>query len=99
MLSNKNNKRKSSRNNKKTKKRNNVKSKNRKYRNNRNNRNNKSLIGGAGQYPPPQNNDYTYEYIATLGTTRSRGSSNTQFSNPTGVAVSAADNRIYVVEY
>ena len=41
----------------------------------------------------------THNYIATLGTTGSAGASNTQFNNPISVAISAADNRIYVAEY
>ena len=40
----------------------------------------------------------TRNYIATLGTTGSAGETNTQFCNPSGVAVSTADNRIYVVD-
>jgi DNA-binding beta-propeller fold protein YncE len=39
-----------------------------------------------------------YKWIATLDTTGSRGSSTTQFDNPVGVAISAVDNRIYVVD-
>ena len=38
-----------------------------------------------------------YKYVATLGITESAGSSNTQFSYPRGVAVSA-DNLIYVAD-
>ena len=40
----------------------------------------------------------TRNYIDTLGTTGSRGASNTQFYYPSGVAVSA-DNCIYVTEF
>ena len=94
MLSNKNNKRKSSRNNKKTKKRTNIKTKNRKYRKNTKS---KTLIGGAGQYPQ---RSFQYNYVYTLGTKglRTMWSMDKQFSHPGGVAVSAADNRIYVVD-
>ena len=40
----------------------------------------------------------TRNYITTVGTTGSAGASNTKFSCPTGVAVSA-DNRIYVADH
>ena len=93
MLSNKNNKRKSSRNNKKTKKRNNVKSKNRKYRINTKS---KTLIGGAGepviqQTDPPR---YIYTYVATLD---SKMGKHYNFNKPSGVTISH-DNRIYVCD-
>ena len=87
-------KRKNSRNNKKTKKRNNFKTKNRKYSQNTKSKT-KTLIGGAGQYPH-QFTGYTYEN--TLGTTGSGGASDTHFRVPVAVAVSAADNRIYVAD-
>ena len=51
------------------------------------------LVGGS--QTPIQNLNYTY--IATLGTTGSRGASNIHFNDPWGVAVSA-DNRIYVAD-
>jgi sugar lactone lactonase YvrE len=41
----------------------------------------------------------TRTYIATMGTSESEGASNTQFHNPSGVTVSAAGDRIYVVDY
>ena len=57
----------------------------------------KTLIGGAGQY---QQRSFQYNYVYTLGTKglRTMLSRNTQFKHPHGVAVSAADNRIYVAE-
>jgi DNA-binding beta-propeller fold protein YncE len=39
-----------------------------------------------------------YKNITTIGTTGSLGSSNKQFKNPYGIAVSSSDNRIYVAD-
>ncbi|MEI9982556.1 MAG: IPT/TIG domain-containing protein [Aliidongia sp.] len=55
------------------------------------------LVGDDGAAQRVQVFDaLSYSYVLTLGTTGSAGSSNTQFSGPSGIAIDAAHGRVFI---